>query len=107
MFRSVTLIAAAAAIVVIALVAALAPSCLMPDCAIYGLMGFSTHGCTDHVMVKVIPFGMLATLMLAFVALLVAFTPDLFVRMVSRPLPASVAYGEPPPLVYLSTRLRV
>ncbi len=106
MFRSATLMAAVVAIVVIAIVAALAPSCLMPECAIYGLMGIS-HGCSDHVMVKVIPFGMLVTLMLAFVALLVAFSPDLFVRIVSRPIPAYVQYAEPPPLERLSTRLRI
>lgn len=90
----------------IAIVAALAPSCLMPDCAIYGLMGMS-HGCSDHLMVKVIPFGMLVSLLLVFVALFVAFTPDLFVRAVAGPVFVVANYAEPPPLERLSTRLRI
>jgi len=108
MYRSAAIIAVLAAILVIAVFAALAPPCLMPDCAIYGLMGFPLE-CSEHLMVEVIPVGALVTFMLLFVVVFSLFSPNRALRSGSRfgVCMVHVPYAEPPPLERLSTRLRI
>jgi len=111
MYRSAATIAVLAAILVIAVFAALAPPCLMPDCAIYGLMGAGfAPECSVHLMVEVIPVGTLVTFMLLFVVIFFFFSPDMmtFGSGLSFGVCAIHApYAEPPPLERLSTRLRI
>ncbi len=106
MYRSSTLIAIGAAVLVVAIFASFAPVCLMPNCAIYGLMGITTD-CGQRTMVEVIPVAMLVALTLLFVAILVFTLQDFVDRYTSGFVPAYIQYVEPPPLDRLSTRLRI
>ena len=108
MYRSAAIIAVLAAVLVIAVFAALAPPCLMPNCAIYGLMGIP-FGCSEHLMVEVIPVGALVTFMLLFVVVVSLFSPGAMANgglrfCISM---AQFPYAEPPPLERLPTRLRI
>ena len=106
MMRSVNTRAAVAALMVLALVAALVPSCFMPECAIEGLMG-STAGAGGHLMVQALQFGVLAALVVLLVASLGLLRFASGPLGVSRPAFVPVRFYDLPPPQSDSTELRL